>query len=121
MDQPALTRVLIADLPGAGRSALAHLVAHTPGVALVANVAEPDMIEAALLEQRPEVVVVDDRLLEHELWASREAGVRLIVVGVDDDPGYAARAERLGAETWVAKDRADAILPLLLIRVEPVG
>jgi len=27
--------------------------------------------------------------------------------GVDDDPAYAARAHRLGAEAWIAKDRAE--------------
>jgi hypothetical protein len=40
--------------------------------------------------------------------------VRVIVVGVDDDPAFAARAHRLGAEAWVAKDRADDQLPALL-------
>ena len=37
-------------------------------------------------------------------------GARLIVVGVDDDPGFATRARRLGAD-WVAKERAAAVLP----------
>jgi hypothetical protein len=41
-------------------------------------------------------------------------GVRVIVLGVDDDPAFAARATRLGADAWVAKERADEDLPALL-------
>jgi DNA-binding NarL/FixJ family response regulator len=41
-------------------------------------------------------------------------GVRVIVLGVDDDPAFAARATRLGAAAWVAKERADEDLPALL-------
>jgi hypothetical protein len=35
----------------------------------------------------------------------------VIIVGVDDDPAFAARAVQLGAEAWIAKDRADDELP----------
>ena len=38
----------------------------------------------------------------------------MIVVGADDDPGYAARAERFGAIAWIPKERADSLLPPLL-------
>jgi DNA-binding NarL/FixJ family response regulator len=121
MDDHAPVRVLLADQPGFGRSALAQLVAETPGVVLVASVADAGLIESALRDLRPDVVVVDDRLVGSGSWARRHAGTRVIVVGVDDDPGYAARAERLGADAWLAKDRADAALPALLSRLDPVG
>jgi DNA-binding NarL/FixJ family response regulator len=39
---------------------------------------------------------------------------RLVVVGVDDDPAYLARARRIGAEAWVPKELADRLLPVLL-------
>ena len=39
------------------------------------------------------------------------APVRVIVVGVDDDPAFARARRRLGAEAWIAKDRADEDLP----------
>jgi DNA-binding NarL/FixJ family response regulator len=42
------------------------------------------------------------------------APVRVLVVGVDDDPAFAARARDLGADAWIAKDRADDELPALL-------
>ena len=35
---------------------------------------------------------------------------------IDDDPAFAARARALGAEAWIAKDRADDTLPALLER-----
>jgi len=120
MEETAPTRVLLADQPGFGHSALAQLVTETPGVTLVADVMDPGMLDPLLHEWRPDVVVVDDRLLGDGRWASRHPGLRVIVVGVDDDPGYAARALRLGAETWVPKERADVLLPQLLIRLDPV-
>jgi hypothetical protein len=55
-------------------------------------------------------VVVDDRLLSGAL----EPDARMIVVGADDDPGFADRAARRGAIAWIPKDRADSLLPLLL-------
>ena len=114
MDQPAPTTVLLADLPGVGRTALATLLRDTPGVTLMAKLADPHLVGPAVDEFRPDVVIVDDRLLRDEPGIARDLGVRLIVVGVDDDPGFAARARHIGAEAWVPKDDADAILPVLL-------
>lgn len=114
MTQTVDTRVVLADHPGAARTALARLVAETPGVALVANLSRPEDIESAVQEWRPDVVVVDDRMLRHSRWTRDALGVRLIVVGVDDDPGFRLRARRIGADAWIAKDRADALLPLSL-------
>jgi hypothetical protein len=37
------------------------------------------------------------------------------------DPGFAARARRIGAEAWVPKERAAAVLPLLSTRLDPVS
>jgi len=89
---------------------LASLLAGTPGVALVGEVDEPGRVEAMIRETSADVVVVDDRLLPEggDHWT------RMIVVGADDDPGYAARAERFGAMAWIPKDHADSLLPALL-------
>src|SRR5215207_1750731 len=94
------TRVMLADRPGIGRSALATLVTETSGLALVANVSEVADIARVARETHPDVVVVDDRLLRDAGWSARNVDARLIVVGVDDDPGYVARARRIGAEAW---------------------
>jgi DNA-binding NarL/FixJ family response regulator len=114
MEERAPTRVLLADHPGFGRTALAMLLRNTPGVILVTNVAEPDQIRPAVEEFLPDVVVVDDRLMRDEPWIAQDLGTRVIVVGVDDDPGFAERARHIGAEAWVRKDQADAVLPVLL-------
>lgn len=121
MGQIDETRVVLADHPGIGRSALAMLVTHTPGLTLVGKVSNPEQIESTVRDAAPDVIVVDDRLLRDTRW-TRTLGTRLIVVGVDDDPGYVARAKRIGAEAWIPKDRADVLLPLLLTEgVEPIG
>jgi DNA-binding NarL/FixJ family response regulator len=112
-------RVLLADREGVARHALAGLLRSLPGIALVGIVTSMEDVSVALRRERPHVVVVDDRLLgstSHVLAGTGPTGdpVRVIVVGVDDDPAYAARAQRLGAEAWIAKDRADDELPKLL-------
>jgi DNA-binding NarL/FixJ family response regulator len=112
-------RVLLADREGAARHALAALLQSLPGIVLVGIATSMQDVSVALRRHRPEVVIVDDRLLRdgsHALAGTgpTSAPVRVIVVGVDDDPAFAERAHRLGAEAWVAKDRADDELPPLL-------
>jgi DNA-binding NarL/FixJ family response regulator len=121
MADPRSIRVLLADRPGFGRTALARLLKDTPGVTLVGKLGKRELIEPAIEETRPEVIVMDDRLLRDDHWTGRDLGVRLIMVGVDDDPGFAARARQIGAEAWVPKDQADAVLPLLVTPREPVS
>jgi DNA-binding NarL/FixJ family response regulator len=111
--EPKPTRVLLLDRPGFGRRALAVLLEALPGVSLVAEAGDAAELEAALRTQ-PDVVIVDDRLLEQARAVQGGLPFPLIVMGVDDDPGFAARAQRAGAMAWVAKDQADATLPGLL-------
>jgi len=115
------TTVALADRPGIGRSALAMLISGTPGLALVAEAATLDELRAIVRDTRPDVVVVDDRLLRHQAVTADDLGARLVVIGVDDDPAYVARARRIGADAWVPKDRADALLPAVLRPVAPVA
>jgi DNA-binding NarL/FixJ family response regulator len=111
------TRALLADRPGFARSALARLVAALPGVELLGEVGDPGELAAAMSETQPDVVIVDDRLVEQVCEGEGGVPFPLIVVGVDDDPGFAARAQRAGAIAWVAKDQADTALPALLSSV----
>ena len=104
------TRVLLVDRAGLSRTALATLLSGISGVALVGELGESDDVEAVVRLMSPDVVVVDDRLLPD----AGDHGTRMIVVGADDDPGFAARAERYGAVAWIPKDRADSLLPPLL-------
>ena len=117
-------RTLLADRHGVARCALAALVTGLHGVKLVGEVDAREQLADAVLQLRPDVVVIDDQLLsagEHPLAGigPTRSQVRVIVVGVDDDPAFAARARRLGAEAWIAKDRADEELPRLLEMPRP--
>ena|SRR5215207_5288726 len=115
MRPTSTTRVVLADRPGIGRSAIATLVAETSGLSLVAKVSGMEEIEPAVEDVAPDVVVIDDRLLRRDGWNAREIDARVIVVGVDDDPAYIARARRIGAEAWVPKDRADELVSSLVM------
>jgi DNA-binding NarL/FixJ family response regulator len=108
------TRVLLADEPGFSREALAGVLSGTPGVELAGSVADPRMLRRALARLAPDVLVIDDRLLQDLDWLPGGPGLRVIVVGVDDDPGYAVRASRLGAVTWLPKERADLLVQSVL-------
>jgi DNA-binding NarL/FixJ family response regulator len=109
-----LLRIVLADRPGQGRTALTRLLADLPGAELVASVVDADELPAVVDSSRADVVIVDDRLLRDQRWTAAELGARVIVVGLDDHPGFSARARRLGAEAWISKDRAGAMLPLQL-------
>src|SRR6266496_4260517 len=63
---------------------------------------------------RPDVVVVDDRMIDDRPLAAYGMDVRVIVMGMDDDRRFAERAERLGAVAWIPKEHADEFLPLLI-------
>lgn len=116
MSAPSLApplRVLLADREGGARRALTRLLSDLDGVELVDTVGDRDQLASALRRTRPDVLVVDDRLLGDGLGA-HDDGLRILVLGVDDDPAFAQRAQRLGAEAWIAKDRADERLSALL-------
>ena len=71
---------------------------------------EEDELAAVVAELRPDVLVIDDTLLRDGNPLPADDGLRVLVVGVDDNPAFAARAERLGAAAWIAKERADLLL-----------
>jgi DNA-binding NarL/FixJ family response regulator len=109
-------RVLLADVPGAGRRAIAALLRSLPGVVLVAEVGSADELARERQRNAPDVVVVDDRLLAAAGPHLDSADVPVIVVGLDDDPSFASRARRLGATAWIPKEHADEQLPHALDR-----
>jgi DNA-binding NarL/FixJ family response regulator len=104
-------RVLFADVSGAGRRAIAALLRSLPGVVLVAEVGTTEELARESRRTAPDAIVIDDRLLATPGLGPRDADVPVIVVGLDDDPNFARRARRLGAMTWIAKERADELLP----------
>jgi DNA-binding NarL/FixJ family response regulator len=105
------TRVLFADVAGAGRRAVAALLRSLPGIVLVAEAGSSEELSREQRRAAPDVIVIDDRLLGACALAPRDADVPVIVMGLDDDPSFARRARRLGAMDWIAKERADELLP----------
>ncbi|HEX7298296.1 MAG TPA: hypothetical protein VF257_04770 [Solirubrobacteraceae bacterium] len=109
-------RVLLADVAGAGRRAVAGVLRALPGIELVTEIGTVDELAGELGRSASDVLVIDDRLLTGLGLGPLEAGLPVIVIGLDDDPSFARRAERLGAAAWVAKERADELLPCALTR-----
>jgi DNA-binding NarL/FixJ family response regulator len=108
-------RVLLADREGSARRALAGSLTAIGGVELAGEVGDQAHLADALRRTHSDVLVIDDRLLrDMELMLAGLPHLRVLVLGVDDDPAFAARAHRLGAEAWIAKDRADEQLAALL-------
>jgi DNA-binding NarL/FixJ family response regulator len=112
-------RVVLADRPGLGRLALAGLLGQLHGVVLADVAGDSEELGVALRRCHPDVLVIDDRLLHEQDLDELAPEARLLVLGVDVDPGFAARARRLGAEAWIPKDRADEQLPALLAHLRP--
>jgi DNA-binding NarL/FixJ family response regulator len=110
-----MQRVLLADVAGAGRRAVATVLHSLPGVAVVAEVATAAEIARELRRSAPDVLVIDDRVVG--FLGPRDAELPIVVMGLDDDPSFALRAERLGA-TWIAKELADELLPDALARIQ---
>jgi hypothetical protein len=94
-----MLRVMLIDRPGFSLDVLRDLVESLP--------------DTCLVTERPDVVVVDDRRFADAVALMR-GGVPTIVLGADDDPGYAARARRHGASRWVLKESVSGELPALL-------
>jgi DNA-binding NarL/FixJ family response regulator len=102
--------VLLADVPGAGRQAVAGVLRALPNVARVTEVGASEDVGRTLRRTDANILVIDDRLLSVAPTDLHDAGLPVVVVGLDDDPGFAVRARRLGALAWVPKERADEML-----------
>ena len=111
--ETASRRVLVADLEGGARRAIAQLLTTLDFVELVGEVGSSEEIAAAVDDGNADVLVIDDRLMSGAR-APRPAAIEVIVVGVDDDPAYRERARRIGAVAWIAKERAADELPAVL-------
>jgi len=108
----AMTHVLLADVEGPARRSVAELLRLLDGVELIGEAGNRAELDAALRHTGADVLVIDERLLRH--GHTLPAGVRVIVLGIDDHPAFAGRARALGADTWLLKDRAGEDLPIVL-------
>ena len=92
-------------------AAIAALLRSLPDIALVAEAGSLEELARERRRTAPDVIVIDDRLLGGSGLGPRDADVPIIVIGLDDDPSFARRADRLGAADWIAKEHAGELLP----------
>jgi two-component system response regulator NreC len=109
--------VVVADDHAGMRGSLRALLDDTAGMRVVAEADDLALASRHVEAHRPDVLVLDLRMPDgsslETLGRLRRLlpGTHVIVVSVDDTPGYARRALAAGASGYVLKDRADADLP----------
>ena len=109
-------RIVIADDHPAFRRALHTAIAADPRIEVVAEVRDLRSARSAVLRHRAGALVVDAGVVEADGGAlgPLPAGITVIVVGMDDAPGLATHARRLGAAGYVVKDDTRRLVDALL-------
>ncbi len=98
------------------RRSLRLLLEHEDSVEIVAETSDLQMTERQIRRYRPGVVVLDMRLRDgSSIEAIRRIRRRapcpqIVVLTMDDSPGFAEHARAAGAIGFVLKDTADAEL-----------
>jgi DNA-binding NarL/FixJ family response regulator len=113
-------RVLLADDHALVRAGIRSLLVALPDVESVIEAGDGQQALALLLEQRPEIALIDIGMpglngLELAARVSREApATRLVIVSMHGTPAHVAQALRAGVSGYVLKDAAADELPVLL-------
>lgn len=103
--------VILADPHPVVRAALSALLLDDGGLDVIPAADLADALQAVARRSAP-VLIVSRRLLDlgpegMRLPGPLPPGTRTIVLGLEDDPAFAADALRAGAAAYVLKDRAD--------------
>ncbi|MEV4392885.1 response regulator transcription factor [Nonomuraea sp. NPDC049607] len=114
-----MIRVLIADDQDLVRGGLAALLALEDGIEVVAEVGRGDLVERAVAEHRPDVVLLDIEMpgMSGLEVAERLRGHRVVIVTTFGRPGYLSRALDAGVSGFVVKDAPVAELTAAVRRV----
>ncbi|MER5620061.1 response regulator transcription factor [Streptosporangium sp. NPDC002544] len=114
-----MIRVLIADDQDLVRGGLAALLALEDGIEVVAEVGRGDLVESAVAEHDPDVVLLDIEMpgLSGLDVAERLRGHRVIIVTTFGRPGYLSRALKAGVAGFVVKDAPVTELTAAIRRV----
>ncbi|HVZ86626.1 MAG TPA: response regulator transcription factor [Polyangia bacterium] len=113
-------RVLLADDHALVRAGIRSLLVAIPDVESVIEAGDGHQALALLLEQRPDVALIDIGMpglngLELAARVGREApATRLVIVSMHGTPSHVAQALRAGVSGYVLKDAAADELPVLL-------
>jgi len=98
------------------RAALWALLEADPLVEPVAATADAEDLMTLLGRITPAAVVIDDAILAQ---TGVVPGTVFVVFGMEDHPGYAARAREMGAADYVRFDEAERLGPALIEAAEP--
>jgi DNA-binding NarL/FixJ family response regulator len=102
-------RVLVVDDDALVRAGLSMMLAGSPDVAVVAEVADGSEVVGAVNEHRPDVVLMDirmprmDGLAATELLRSRRDPPEIIILTTFDSDDHVLRALRVGASGFLLK------------------
>jgi two-component system response regulator DesR len=116
-------RVVLADDQHLVRGALAALLELEDDISVVGEVGRGDGVVGAVLDLRPDVVLLDvempglDGLAAASALAAAAPGVRVLVLTTFGRPGYLRRAMEAGALGFVVKDAPAAQLADAVRRV----
>ena len=89
------------------------LLESEPGFEVVAEAGELEEIPRVVEDTRPDVLLLDVHMrggASLDLIPSLAASTRVLVLTMQDDPGYARTAMRAGARGYVLKEAEDAEL-----------
>lgn len=119
----AVIRVLLADDEHLVRRAIATLLGLEPDVEVVAEVARGDLVAAAVLEHRPDVVVLDIEMpgMDGLSVAETLPGHAVLMLTSFGRPGYLRRALAAGVRGFVPKDASADELATAIRKVHAGG
>ncbi|MEU4404879.1 response regulator transcription factor [Streptosporangium sp. NPDC023963] len=118
-----MIRVLLADDEHLVRKAIATLLDLEPDVEVVAEVARGDLVAAAVLEHRPDVVVLDIEMpgMDGLSVAETLPGHAVLILTSFGRPGHLRRALAAGVRGFIPKDASADELATAIRKVHAGG
>ncbi|MEU3164218.1 response regulator transcription factor [Streptosporangium sp. NPDC006930] len=118
-----MIRILLADDEHLVRKAIATLLGLEPDIEVVAEVARGDLVAAAVLEHRPDVVVLDIEMpgMDGLSVAETLRGHAVLMLTSFGRPGYLRRALAAGVRGFVPKDASADELATAIRKVHAGG
>jgi two-component system response regulator NreC len=112
-DVKAAVSIALADDHAVVRSGLRMLLESEPDLTVVAEAGELEEIPGLVEDSRPDVLLLDVHMrggASLDLIPVLAAGTSVLVLTMQDDPGYARTAMRAGARGYVLKEAEDTEL-----------
>ncbi|MBG0828343.1 response regulator transcription factor [Planomonospora sp. ID67723] len=118
-----MIRVLLADDEHLIREAVATLLGLEPDIEVVAQVARGDLVEPAVRDHAPDVIVLDIEMpgMDGLSVAENLPGHAMLMLTSFGRPGYLRRALAAGVRGFVPKDASSAELAEAIRRVHSGG